>query len=174
MNKKEFITPFLLIGLGLVFAFISFAVFLSHGKSKKWVARKMKIGGILLGLSAISTGTGCPTCYKPPYEPEHVIINQLNGYSIEIDLDTNNVLNGMIYDFYSSVFSFSIYDTSGLKKQTGLLIPSDGEFGDNNESFSLEIDTNLTTGNYWLNIYGCDIQSQVNQNSISEFNLLLK
>jgi len=56
MNKKEFLIPFIFIGLSSAFLFISAMVYFSDGKSKKWVARKMKIGGLLLTLSFFSCG----------------------------------------------------------------------------------------------------------------------
>ena len=58
MNKKEIVIPLMVIGLTLLFAGICVAVFLTNGKSKKWVARKMKIGGMLLTLTAASCNGG--------------------------------------------------------------------------------------------------------------------
>ncbi len=175
MTKKDIIFPFAIVILTIAFAFICLAVYLTNGKSKKWIARKMKIGGILLGLSAFSTGTGCiTTCYKPEYVPDHVVINQSNGYSIEIDLDTGNVLTGIINNFDSKVFSFLIADTTELKKQKGFLIPNDGEFSDQTESFSLQVDNNLSKGNYFLRIFACDTSIQDTQNPINDFYLCIK
>ncbi len=66
MTKKEIILPITVLGLTLLFACICVAVFLTNGKSAKWVSRKMKIGGLLLSLTAI-VQTGChrnTLCYK--------------------------------------------------------------------------------------------------------------
>ncbi len=66
MTKKEIILPITVLGLTLLFAGICVAVFLTNGKSAKWVSRKMKIGGLLLSLTAI-VQTGChrnTLCYK--------------------------------------------------------------------------------------------------------------
>jgi hypothetical protein len=59
MSKKELIFPFLAIGFVIAFITISTLVFLSQGKSKKWIALKMKTGALLLGLTA-TVNTGCP------------------------------------------------------------------------------------------------------------------
>ena len=96
MDKKEILSPILIAGLSLVFIFISFAVFITNGKSKKWVARKMKIGGILLTLTAAScNGGGEVTCYDVA-ETNSMWINNTTANGIELKLDTGNILNGSI------------------------------------------------------------------------------
>jgi hypothetical protein len=172
MNKKELITPFLVAALSLLFVAICFMVFLSNGKSKKWVARKMKIGGIILSLSAISMGTGCTRCYDEP-SPDYIKINGFNTYYVEIDLDTGNTLYGNITMPDIKTFSFSINDTTILK-QKGELIPIDGEFGDKTEEFKFDIDNSLEIGNYQLKFFDCTIDEQDTKYPIQQFDLIIK
>jgi len=173
MNKKELITPFAIAALSLIFVAVCFMVFVSGGKSKKWIAHKMKIGGILLSLSAISTGTGCITCYDMP-EPLEITINGSNGYDIEIDLDTGNVISGTLYMKNMKDFSFNITDFDELEKQSGQLISSDGEFGQQTELFTLELDKTLAAGNYSLKIFDCKADLQENTYPFKQFYLKIK
>jgi hypothetical protein len=173
MNKKELITPFLVAALSLLFVAICFMVFISGGKSKKWVSRKIKIGGILLSLSAISSGTGCISCYDAP-SPDYINFIGSDNYSVNIDLDTGNVLSGTIRYPDSKIFSFSISDTTAQQKQTGSLIPIDGAFGSPSETFRLEIDNNLQEGNYQLSIYSCVAEEQNTKHPLQNFTLSVK
>ena len=173
MIKKEFITPIIIAALSLLFAAICLMVFISGGKSKIWIARKMKIGGILLSISAITTGTGCTMCYDAP-GPDYVSFSGFNSYWIEIELDTGNVLHGAIAKPDSDQFSFSVTDTAGIKADKNKLIPDDGQFGSATENFSLEIKPDLPKGIYCLDIFDCDTASQTSSHPIQSFSLNIK
>ena len=177
MTKKEIITPLIVLGLTVLFAGICLLVFLSNGKSKKWVAHKMKIGGMLLSFTAITFGSGCTTCYKPPHIPRATFLfDNINdtSYQIEINLDTGNTLTGILLEQQSSVYSFAIDDTLEQTKQKGLIIPIDGQIDSPEEKIKLEIDTNLTDGLYSLKIFKVDIAEQENTYPIDFRNLYLK
>ncbi len=93
MYKEELIAPFLLIGLGLAFSIVCFAVFLTNGKSKKWIARKMKIGGLLLTISLFSCSENrnqavlITSCYD--------IVNS-SPEVYEIEIDSNRIIYGIM------------------------------------------------------------------------------
>lgn len=173
MNKKKILTPFLLVCFGTFFILVCLAVFISGGKSKKWIARKMKIGGFLLSLTTITTGAGCITCYDMP-EPLLVSIDGSNGYEVEIKPDTGNILTGVLYMPRVKNFSFAISDIDGQNKQTDRLNPSDGEFGENTESFYLEIDKTIPFGNYHLKMFDCDTPMLNNAIPFKTFYLKIK
>lgn len=167
MDKKEFIIPITFIALSLLFAIVSAAVYFSKGKSKKWVARKMKIGAILLTLSASSCEKGgngpLVTCYDPVI-PNTINLDAYTSEKLEIKLDTNNVLSGTIYEVTKSEFSFAVVDGSSTNVQQGALTPADGSFDSNTEVFSLALDTELTPGLYDLKLFDSNIAGQETAN----------
>lgn len=173
MNKKEVITPIIAIGLSLLFAIICIAVFMSNGKSKKWVARKMKIGGMLLGLTAVSVGSGCVTCYDMPSEGNIIRFDNLSGYELEINLDTGNVITGTVYERIASDFSFSIEDSLEQKFQSGPILPIDGKFDNYEEQIKIELDNNLSAGKYFLKVFATDTLQQANSYPINGFSIII-
>lgn len=166
MDKKEFIIPITFIALCVAFAVISFAVYLSKGKSKKWVARKMKIGAILITLSASSCERGngpFVSCYDPVI-PNSIHLDAYSSDKLEIKLDTNNVLSGTIYEVTKSEFSFAVINENNTNIQQGELIPADGSFDSNTEVFSLELDTEINPGLYDLKLFDSNVANQENAN----------
>ncbi len=164
MNKKEIIVPALVVGLSVLFAVICLAVFLSNGKSKKWIARKMRIGGLLLTLTAVScSGPNVDEevimCYEPaPINSMWMHAGTQNG--IEIKLDTNNVLIGSISEFDGSKLSFSVIDQNENKIQTGSLQVLEKVLVQGSESFRIELDKTMKAGDYSLNLFVTDIGGQ--------------
>lgn len=65
MSKKNIVYAFLIF-IGLAFVVVSIMVYFTKGRSKSWIAYKMKIGALLLTITAI--GDGCRvrqgTCYR--------------------------------------------------------------------------------------------------------------
>jgi len=174
MTKKEILVPLLVVGLTILFAGVCIAVFFSNGKSKKWVARKMKIGGLLLTLTAAScNGGGEVMCYET-VAPNSMWIEGTRLDSIEISLDTNNVLNGQISSLDGTDFSFRVSDTNKTVMQRGNLLPSDGKFDQFNEAFKIELDKNLQPGTYLLNLYAADISAQDSAYAQNQLNLVIK
>jgi hypothetical protein len=72
LNKKNTLFIFLVF-IGIAFAFVSFMVFICDGKSKRWILYKMKIGGLLLTITAVSAGCRVRqgTCYKGTFRADH-------------------------------------------------------------------------------------------------------
>ena len=174
MNKKELFIPFIAIGLGLAFALISLAVIISNGKSKKWIARKMKIGGLLLTLTAASCnggGSEVVTCYETT-EINSMWINPTNQNGIEVKLDTGNVLNGTISTIEGNDFSFLVSDSTGKKFQKGMiLIDSDTRYTSN---FKIELGKDLKPGKYQLKLFASKVESQDTMKARREFQLIIK
>ena len=128
MNKKEILVPIMVVGLTILFASICVAVFLSNGKSKKWVARKMKIGGLLLTLTAAScNGGGEVMCYEM-VATNNIWMENQGEKGIEIMLDTGNVLTGHLNGAQDSIYSFKVTNESNQVLQKGELIAKDGKF----------------------------------------------
>src|SRR5512137_794435 len=113
MTKKEYLVTIAIIALTAVFALVPVMVYLSNGKSKKWIARKMKIGGLLLTLTAVSCNSGRQaTCYDTEALNFMSLKNAMEN-KLEINLDTGNILLGHILGRRSNEFSFSIADKTG-------------------------------------------------------------
>jgi hypothetical protein len=172
MNKKDLILPILAIGLVLAFVSVSAAVILSRGKSKKWIARKMKIGALLLTLSAVScNGGGEVTCYDTA-ETNAMWINPNTQAGIEINPDTGNMVNGHITTIHGEDFSFCIADSAGKKWQTGSIqVDSLKAYS---STFKIALDTGLKAGKYLLKLYDAKAGSQDTLEPKREFNLVIK
>ena len=155
MNKNESLIPITVIGLTVLFTIVSLGVFLTRGKSAYWIAKKMRVGAMLLTLTAVSTTySGCITsCYDAP-EPNVFSINNEENHQINVNIDLNNKIKGTIYERSGDEFSFRITDTSFTKSyQLGRIEADDGEFDESAEEFTLELNSDIPTGVYSLNFY---------------------
>ncbi len=175
MNKKEIIVPFIVFGLTAIFAGICLAVFLTNGKSKKWIARKMKIGGLLLSLTAVACNNGNEEvmCYDT-VQTNSMWMHANSANGIELMLDTNNVLTGTVYEYFESNLSFAVIDHAKNKIQTGDLIPLDGKLDQYEENFKIELDKNLKAGDYSLNLYVTDVNGQDSIQAQNFIKLIIK
>jgi len=173
MNKKELLVPFVVIGLGLAFAYVSFAVLMSNGKSKKWVARKIKIGGLLLTLTAAScNGAGQVTCYDVA-EINSMWMENTSQNGIEIKLDTGNVIKGNISTIQGEDFSFQVSDSVGTNYQKGL-IRFEKDTVSYNEKFYIELDKGLKPGTYNLKLFDVKPAGQDSIQPKRNFRLIVK
>jgi len=178
VNKKELLVPFLVIGLTVLFVGICVAVFLSNGKSKKWISRKMKIGGLLLTLTAVScnggNGEGVVTCYAQAMVNDFELDEAKTYDSAEVKLYSQNVMNGKIYSIQGKDFSFALIDENNKKAQFGSLIITDGKVDQTNEDFQLVLDKTLRPGNYSLNFYATRIEAQDSSYAQRTYHLVIK
>jgi hypothetical protein len=174
MTKKELIIPFLFIAFCFAFGVVSIAVFISNGRSKKWVARKMKIGGLLLSLTAVSCNGGRQVnCYDT--EPwNYMYLNQTGEKGLEINIDTNNVLIGRISGRHGKDFSFSINAKGGNTLQKDFVLPLDSAFDKDSEDFKILIDPNIGSGTYELKLYSSLPQKQDTLQPQNTIKLIIK
>lgn len=157
MNKRDLTGPVLIIGLSFVFIVVSFGVFLSRGKSSFWISKKMRIGSLLLSLTAI-TNQSCDligtNCYDPAPPNYFEIDNTDYSNVIEVDVKVNNKLTGLLHDRNGVDFSFNLTDTLNTDTvQVGEIKVIDGMFDSSTEEIVIELDTNLQTNTYVLNLY---------------------
>lgn len=164
MKPKDLLFPFILIPLGIAFFTIALLLFLSNGENKKLISAKLKIGALLLSFGWLaSCEIGTTTCYAPA--PNNLLnINTDSTYAAGDTLRDN--LIGGSYKFYSFILS---EQQSALSKQEGRLIPNDGSFGDNSESFYFVLDKSIPEGVYWLDVYGGDTDLLETQNHIRRY-----
>ncbi|MFV0555027.1 MAG: hypothetical protein ACK5LR_10045 [Mangrovibacterium sp.] len=163
MENKKLITPILIIGLSAAFAIIALAVYLTRGKSKFWIGKKMLVGSLLLSLNSVATQSCVTSCYDPVV-PNHIELDRDDDdYSstININLEENNKITGTLYDRSGTDFSFSISDTLETDTlQVGDIIPTDGEFDSSTEEIYLEIDQTLPKKEYILSVYSAKQDEQ--------------
>ncbi len=155
MNKKDFLVPVLAIGLSLAFVFVSLLVFLSGGKSGFWISKKLKIGALLLSLTAIANQACDRTnCYDPAPVNTFDMDNADYSRVIKVNLKDSNKLTGILYGREGIDFSFNVMDSLNTSIfQTGKVLPVDGSFDSDREDVVIELDENLVTDTYRLNLY---------------------
>ena len=72
---SRILSVFAIVFVGIAFALVAAVVFVTRGRSKFWVDKKLRVGGMLLTLSSIIGGaSGCgifqPTCYDTARPPD--------------------------------------------------------------------------------------------------------
>lgn len=154
MIKKELIIPISIIGLSITFAVITALLFFTKG-NKSLIKRKLKIGAVLLGLTAVvnSCGPLPVTCYDP-IDPNNFSLSgeiYQNGKYV-IDLSQSTIIPGKIHFREGYDFSFRITDSVKTEKQRNDIFALDGAYNEDTEDFEIPIDTNIAGGNYklWL------------------------
>lgn len=174
MNKKEFIAPILVIGLSIAFAVICLFVYLSKGKSEKWLARKMRIGGLILTLSIAScNGNVEHTCYET-VAVNHIWFNNIGADGMEIKLDSSNILAGEISGVQDSIYSFQIIDSKDKIVQQELLKADSGTFDMFNETFKIHLNKQLTVGDYTINFFNNSVEEQDSAQLIRQLTFKIK
>lgn len=175
--KKEAIIPISVITLSIAFIFISLMVYFSRGKSKKWVARKMRIGGLLLTLTATAScnnGDGEVMCYSQ-VAPNSINLHAYTGDTIKLNPDTNNILTGSIYEVNSSAFSYAILDTNNIKIQKGNILAKDSVFNNSaSEDFYFDIPKSIQPGLYFLEFFDVDTNEQDSAYYINRFQIKIE
>jgi hypothetical protein len=157
MNKNEWIAPVLIIGLTCVFALVSAMVYLSKGRSAWWISKKMRIGALLITLTAVSTQSceeAVRTCYDPAPGNYFKFDYTEPEIGVVVDMNRTNWITGILYDRTFTDYSFSVTDTAGTDTlQVGEVIPTDGKFNSSREQFIIELDRDLPGNLYYLSIF---------------------
>ena len=176
MDKKEFAIFFTLIGISILFAIAGFALYLSKRKSKFWTAKKMKLGALLLTITAATTIHSCKdeeertTCYERVQLMESITLHRDQPY---IDLNATDTLSGTITYRTSKTYSFMLKNDSLQSiTQKGILLPDDGAFNDSIEDFTIQLDKRLISGSYTLSIFNTGINEQ--KSALMSYGLELK
>lgn len=157
MNKKEMMIPFVLVGLAVAFGLVSAMVILSRGHPG-WIKRKLKIGGMILSLTATLNGCGTEptmTCYVVVPINEFSLVDEQDialPQEITVDLTTNPVLRGRLRNREATSFVYRIVDKNQTQVQGGLLQALDGAWDEYREEFEIVLDTNLVTDTYHLQL----------------------
>jgi hypothetical protein len=153
VNQKELSSIAAIAALSIIFATACFFLSLHRGKSAYWLRQKMKIGALILSLSA-SVQQGClpvTTCYDPVVT-DYIHIETTEG-EINLNLPQDSIIKGNISQRESELFEFSLEKSDSLL-QKGELLPVDGEFDESEEEFTIQVRSDLPEGKYSLGIFG--------------------
>jgi len=162
MNKTEISHTLPFVALAVAFAAVSFMLYLSGGKSSYWLKKKMKIGAIMLTMSAATVGyQGCiTTCYDMPAQND-ITLDNLTNYEIRVNMQENKYITGTIYERISTEFYYRITDTAYTKTfQLDQLKANDGAMDESTEKFTILLNDSLESGIYMLNFYDYKILPQ--------------
>lgn len=166
MEIKKITLPIILAALSLVFIITCVALYFNKGKSAKWVARKMKVGGIMLSLTAILSAcdptqvTDEPeiTCYMVAAS-NLIVVETDTTNTITLDLPDKQTIEGEIMSRISNKFCFTVLDSTEKVVQKENISALDGKFDESQEKFKITIDKELAPGNYGLRFYNTDKDS---------------
>ena len=167
MNKNNLITPLILTGISLAFAVVSFLVWLSRGNNAKLIQRKLRLGALLLGITAVSSG--CPpavTCYDPIQPEENIFINDscLISGMVQSSVHVTKEITGQVVNRMSEEFSFCISDHLNQVILADSLTPLDGQWNQYTESYKLIISDSLAAGTYNLKLFNTKKENQTYPN----------
>ncbi len=180
MEIKKITIPIALAALSLVFIVTCVALYLHKGKSAKWVARKMKVGGIMLSLTAILSAcdptqvTDEPeiTCYMVAAY-NLILVETDSSNTITLNLPDKQTIEGEIMSRESNKFCFTVLDSTERVVQKENISALDGTFDESQEKFKIKIDKELAPGDYSLRFYNTDKDS-LPEYPIQKFNLKIK
>jgi hypothetical protein len=149
------------LALGLLFAafgIISILVIVTK-RHPFMVDKKLRLGAMILTLSALTTGCRSVgpeiTCYDP-MPPNQIYIDQDDSLldTITISLAANDTITGKIDLRAGELFSYIIADSSsGSVVIKNNLLPTDGTFDEQTEEFAISITPPMIPGQYLLRFY---------------------
>ena len=151
MDFKKLSVPVVAAILFSAFRLACFIVWLSNGKSRKWLNRKMKLGAAILTVTAVSTG--CPTmvtCYDMPpqndFRLDGMTWDTAGYYKLEIPEDS--MLRGMILSPTFDDYLVKLMKSDTVEVQVSKLKPTDGAFDQDSETFEFRLAPNISPGEY--------------------------
>jgi hypothetical protein len=183
--KRELSVLVPLALLGAAFVLVSLLVTMTRGNS--WlVARKLRIGAMIIGLNAAAAGcfppfVTCydpgPTCYDPP--AEHVCLieesEECMPGEVRLEGDAPIVLVGVVSSRESDAYSFRIVGPDEEVLQRGDALPRDGAFDSSTEEFEITIDpSSLPAGELLLELWAGSVDSvdQGNGRLVTQYQLI--
>lgn len=148
--KNLNIVPLVLLVLALAFVVISLAVYLSRGKNKYFLAKKLKLGAMIISLTAVTNGCRTPvvTCYKPAIIPE---ITSLQAYSYSNEIAINpdeNELKFKTNNIYDSDLCYIISQSENITLKGDCVVVEGGEI-----DLLIKLEEYLLSGVYDLKIF---------------------
>lgn len=142
--KKNVFTPLIIAGLSAAFIVICVMVILTRGKNS-WVKRKLRIGGLIISLTAMVSMTSfVACCYAPPmFDYAEVTLDEEAISFNEITIIPNSVtkISGYINNVDAYSLKYEIRDSSENIVISDNIKALDGAYGDSGyESFEIPLD----------------------------------
>lgn len=165
--KRHVLYP-MLVGLsGLAFVVVCLVVWCSRGRNRRWLAWKLRLGGVLLGLTFFQSGCGAPlrrTCYKPAIRRERFQLDKRyrQDARLRVYLDparSGYRIRGVIRDRMHLQFSFCLMQGNQVKAK-GPVQPDDGKFDNSLEKINFQLPQDLPTGEYVLHFFAVPVDMQ--------------
>jgi hypothetical protein len=172
MNKNESLIPIAFIGLSLLFIIFSAMVFLTNGRSKKWVAWKILIGCLMLLFSTVLNSCFRTQSVLLECALSSEKIDTYISYGPTIYLTEGNQIKGRIF-YPQHGCSFLLKDSIGTSIQMGRLIKG-YNLNDITGDFEIVLDNKLNPGKYELSIYSYPAEIQTAQKPDGTINVIMK
>lgn len=146
----------LIVALSVAFAAVSLWLILSGGRSKRATSLKYRLGGMLIGLTALastaceSSGGFMQSCYDPAPPPFNISPTLQLGDITATDVRNGDVL-GFMYEYWTANYKalkFVITDMENRELQTETFDLIYGE-----EMIELTVEVGEFTGEAELSIY---------------------
>ncbi len=168
--KKEILIPLLVFVLSIAFIIISFMVFVTKGKRYYFIKQKLKLGGLILTLSAIFNTNAIIAkgdmvkCYKKVASNSITLNYDYSKGFIEYSIAKAAPLKGNIQDVTKDEFSFRI-----VKKDTNEVVLSDdiilnnAKINNYSEQFEIVL-KDIEEGEYIVQIFKVKKENQTDSN----------
>jgi hypothetical protein len=156
--KRELLTPLIVAGLAVAFVIVSAMVLLT--RNPRWIQRKLRIGALLLGLTAVvSCGDETISCYDPVM-PNYFQLGENYGGIVNVDLSESQTLSGTIHERQGEVFSYRLENAAEEEVARENIAALDGAFDESSEEFEITLPGTLVAGSYHLELFGADADAQ--------------
>jgi hypothetical protein len=151
------------ISLGLLFiafGLVSFLVILTK-RHPYFVAKKLRLGALIISLSSVAIGCGTTTCYSPvatcydSISENMFTIDQTDSrtQSIILRLAISDTITGNILERHGNTFSYAITDSLNSIVLKENIAPSDGTYDANEEGFKIVVGKTILPGTYELRLF---------------------
>ena len=169
----------IIIQLGIlffVFGVVSILVYFTNGHNRRLLIQKLRIGAIIVSLTAVITG-GCtainppPKCYVPVITEDPIIIIDLEPKKTtqKINVSDDRIIKGQIPYRQDKKYSYRILNEQGQVVQEGEIKPSDKVLASVNVSFQIKLDEKLKPELYFIYFYECEVEKIISENYIRSY-----
>jgi hypothetical protein len=161
------------IGLSVAFATVSVLVYFSRGKNKFLIAKKIRIGALIISLTGAVNSCAPPvvTCYKPA-PVVNVVPRQLADDSDKIIIDTE--VKSIVFDctnIYADSISYRIKLNEDIVERSNCVISN----VDYKVILTINFEEKFKSGYYSIELlYGGITQTSDTQTAFETFELLVK
>lgn len=135
------------------FAVVSVLVIITK-RNPYFVAKKLRLGALILSISGASIGCPTTTCYEP-VAPNIIQIDQPMSLSdsIVVNKTLSNSIIGKISEREGNLFSYALVDSLDEAIFKDNILPIDSVFDERVEEFKIDLDSAIVPGQYQLRFF---------------------